>query len=966
MRVGWISRHRNPIRLFAVVAAAALALCSAGSVPAKADPDPDHVLQNVSVTMRNDGAITSIGSTVVSSDSGRPGSATTSTASFDPTRTASDLPVRVLTSYRAGGRTGTDLSDLRGASGRIEIDLTVQNLTVRPKDLDYDVAGSSVVRPALVGSPLTVVASTSLGGVSPATLVAPRADGRVSGPSTNGVISQNEKGSAQVQWAALLAPPQLPANATLRLVLDAKNFTVPTFNLSVQPGMVTDPSIAGLLDTSLQTGSTSELALQARTIQVVSQVNTVLVKASGTVGKVRTSLDTSARTVGTKTVSDLSAGSTSIASSMKGLSSQLDGLRQSVSAQMTTSRSTMLTQLAQTIATSRQLLGDTSAAPVVPQTSGTGCATNVAAPAKDPSVYGTLLQMAGQLDGYAKTTGACRTSLQKAILASAGPAAPTAEQCRPKEPASDSASCALLATQQNLDKVIDTLQKNGEKTAEDLGVNLSDNAVTKAQGIVAQTTVISALLRTAADGTGSDVKILPTVSKDLDTMATGLASLSAATTRIHTEAVAAARNEDAVAGADQKLADELCTLAAPTGSSTPSPSGPSTPSPGEASPSSVTPASSAGQADPAGTSSTGSPAPGAPSVPASPGGLSAQQADHLRSYLTRTSCPDSHGATRTLDPPAGVTPALDGHQQQIKAWQSVIKATTATDGQPQGDGDVSLPDALAALTAQRTRIAGSVTVLITGDGQQDAALTDLSAKADALAADAGTLTTSLTALQATLPQDVRNSYKKSADDARRQIASTISDQQVRIVTRSAANAAELGRMFDRSVQGMAASSQTVRRNGAAVVNSQETAGAKAGAQAAATVSQQVTSGLSSINATVGASVKDLDGASALLTGDLNKVLLDLGTRKVSGSGLLGAMSTNAALAGTADYQVALASETATSYANVRAEDLNGTMLRQAQIKAAVEAQDELPAFQIYVPQGVAHRSVYTFTIGGDR
>ena len=107
----------------------------------------------------------------------------------------------------------------------------------------------------------------------------------------------------------------------------------------------------------------------------------------------------------------------------------------------------------------------------------------------------------------------------------------------------------------------------------------------------------------------------------------------------------------------------------------------------------------------------------------------------------------------------------------------------------------------------------------------------------------------------------------------------------------------------------------------------------------------------------------MEAAGALLTQDLNRVLLDLGDRKVNGSGLLGAMTTGAATARSADYQLALATDTTTSYANVRSADIGGLLLRQAQSDASLQMAAALPAFGMDLPTGTEHRTVYTFHIG---
>ena len=102
----------------------------------------------------------------------------------------------------------------------------------------------------------------------------------------------------------------------------------------------------------------------------------------------------------------------------------------------------------------------------------------------------------------------------------------------------------------------------------------------------------------------------------------------------------------------------------------------------------------------------------------------------------------------------------------------------------------------------------------------------------------------------------------------------------------------------------------------------------------------------------------MEAATTLLTADLRKVLLDLGDRRVGGGGLLGAMATNAATARTADFQLALAGDKATSYANVRSRDIDGLMLRQAQTDAAMQmlhghaGLPARPAQRVAAPDGL--------------
>jgi hypothetical protein len=170
-------------------------------------------------------------------------------------------------------------------------------------------------------------------------------------------------------------------------------------------------------------------------------------------------------------------------------------------------------------------------------------------------------------------------------------------------------------------------------------------------------------------------------------------------------------------------------------------------------------------------------------------------------------------------------------------------------------------------------------------------------------------------------------------------------------------------MFAASTAGLSSAADQISRNGTRTISAQRAALEQSAKRSAGAATKQVDRSLTQMARGVSSSTRDMNSASAQLTESLNKVLLDLGTRKVNGSGLLGSMTTSAAKVGTADYQLALASSTATSYASVRSEDVNGILLRQAQLQAALEAGAELPAFHLDVPSGAQSQTIYTFRIG---
>ena len=103
--------------------------------------------------------------------------------------------------------------------------MTVQNLTVKPRQVSYDVDGTRRSQSALVGVPLTVVGSTALDDIKPSAVIT-KAD--KDDTVTNGVLSQNEDGDTQVQWATILAPPQLDSSTSMTLAGPAPGGTAST------------------------------------------------------------------------------------------------------------------------------------------------------------------------------------------------------------------------------------------------------------------------------------------------------------------------------------------------------------------------------------------------------------------------------------------------------------------------------------------------------------------------------------------------------------------------------------------------------------------------------------------------------------------------------------------------------------------------------------------------------------------
>ncbi|ALS57806.1 hypothetical protein C5C66_08430 [Rathayibacter toxicus] len=887
-----------------------------GCTAEKAPIEPTRMLQSVSVTVAPNNAVRAIDATAIAVGSDSSQTNTTKT-SYDPSAVAGDLPIRVRTTYRTTDSSGTDLSVLKGYSGRVEITVAVENLTVKAQDVQYDVAGQARSQQALVGAPLTLAASTALSGVSPSQVVttASGSDGTL----TNGVLSRNESGDAVVQWASLLAPPAGGATATLTLVANVNNFTVPTFDLAVQPGLSTDPTLRGALTAAFDQDPTSQLALERRTIDVISSVNEILTRAGTTITQVRSSLDSTAATLGVRTAQELRESTASTTSSMQSLKSQLTTLQSDLSSTVSKTRSDVVQQLSQALAAVDAMLGDTSA--TVPHTtvSGTGCAVASQPTSSATTIYANLLRLTSELDNYATATDACKHQVVKAVRDTVGPENPSTERCT-----RTSLTCALFTSNKAVNVVLAKMLEDGEKLVHSLqpelmtGVSSAFNTLSARVDDVAAATKA---LGTAIPGSTVAQQIV-TLNKSLDTLDTETTTLDtgfttiANTAKTATAELGTVTTPGSMAAQNEELAQRLCTLL-PGMTSTPSASL----LPGEAL-------------------------------------LSEKSVEQLRSYLTDKSC---QGKSQLTPPPGYQAPMATRLAAQATAWGAV----TTTAG-PDGAGK-----AIAALRVSAANLRTTLATIGTNSGTQDtqksALITSLNQQVEALTAqrkELGTRTAALEAQQEALTPAVQKAFASADAAASAAITAALDEQARRVSEQSKDDVAEISAMFDRSVSGLRQTADKITSDGANTVNKEHADLDKAEKRISTAVSEQTQASLATIDTTIGASTRDTDAASALLVADLHKVLLDLGDRSTNGSGLLGSMTTSAAKVGAADVQLALASQSAQGYSNVRSEDIAGILLAQAQSRASLTAGAALPAFHLGTPSGVQTQTVYSFRIGG--
>ncbi len=928
----------------ALVALGMIATTSCTPTP-KPEPveNPVKLLQSVRVGLSSAAGVHTVEGTTISVSA--TGESSAENATYDAAQVVGELPVRVSLQYRAGEKSGSDLAELKGHTGPVEINLTLENLTVKPQTIQYDAAGQARSDTALVGAPLTVAASTKLPGLRADDVTPGSADGAT---GTNGVLSSTEDGATVVQWATVLAPPRSGASTTLRLAADVKDFQVPEIDVAVQPGLNTDLSANGVLAGAFSSGSGSEMELQRRTISLVADVNTVLAKAGSTITEVRRNLQATSQTLGAKTAGELRDNSQALAGTMKDLKQQLKVLGSDLEASTNATQSTTMSQLKLTVSAVDAMLGDTSATPPVAPITGDGCTAEVAKAAPAATVYSSVLTMSSQLDAYAKVSASCRDTVASALKATMGPENPSQAECA----AQGSMTCslygsavtvtgALLGLVQKGDELVSGLQPQViegaikdqassavalEKVRADLGAMLDGSGTS--QDYSKALAALEAAIKSSTDSATATRKAATAAQNSVDTLRQKLLAIATRAKTAKGELGQGSWLNGSMLQQNQKLADELCKL-----------------------------------------SDNGL-------IPGK-GKLSAKDVERLRSYLTSVPCEptDANGnPSPQLNTPPGFKEPLDVRLEgQSAAWDEVLAATdtTAADqaigqaftalGTTFDDADTKLEAVRSAVKTLDGAATGSVNGTKKGLESLDAAL--------AKAIDSsGTVTTALAKLKAQqdmLGDKIKESLRDVSAETAAEVYKTVGEQVRQVADIGDASSEAVTTAFNRSISGLKSTSDDVVKDAEGTVNKQRDELLGQSGDLTAALSKSTQSSLENIASSTSGSTRDVEGASALLASSLNKVMLDLGDRAVNGSGLLGSMATSAAKADTADFQLALASQNAEGYANIRSRDVAGLLLRQAQFKASLTAVDELPPFQLEVPAGATSQTLYTLKIGGN-
>ena len=966
-------RPRRSAAAVAVVTVLALIWVQGVTGGTQARAEEARSLESIDIAVSPSGAVTAVSGTTVSvSPDGRRAAAGTRT--YAPRDVAKDLPVRVRTAYRTADGAGTDLSEIAGYTGRVTVDVFVENLTVKPQSLTYDVAGTSRTRTALVGAPLTLSAAVSLD-TGPDSVITASSDAQ---GVTNGVLSGTGDGKSQVQWAALLAPPQLGATADLRLVVDAVDFKVPEFGLSVQTGLITDPSVQGLMDAAFRTDTGSQLALTTSTIGVLSQVNESLAKAHAIVDRVSTTLTGNAGTIGTQTLADLTSSSQSLSSSMQSIGTDLDGLTQTLTQTLTSTQSSTTAQLLQVVNTASAIMGDTSRPAQVPSLESLGCqaqpgagptaqalvgsetpapaqgsgdAAGAAGPAAQADsgngVYGSVNRVSGLLQAYAQANDDCKAAVQAQLSEALGDA--DTSTCAQ---GSVSATCSLAAAQQQVNAAVASLGEQANAVTAALQPETRADVLTSSTALGEKVTGVETALNRLApseggEGTGDLSTELETLNQAVDALTPGVDALVSTLDDIHSSATAAQANNTTARAQIADAARDLCTE--------------------------IASAKDPALLQQARARLTSTPCPGA-------GGGAADKpaddkpADGAADNKPADDKPDGGGAAddKPADKPDDGSSADAALSAQSTSLEQIVTASDTTT-----PGGATKKDVDAVRTAVADVVAARDAIVLAVDGAPDdpskpslsgslkdlrTAVTDLRSGYDALNASVDKLDQDQTAAAA----GVRTAFDKTAKETTDAVSTTVGTQIRLIGAQAGTSRAAVGASFDAATSGMRASADGITSDSARTIQEQTAQIQDQAAGSSAALSSQVEGSLTSMTQGLTGSVVDIEAARSLLTSDLDRVLLDIGSPDGSGTGLVGIMYSSAALTGSAGYQVAAANQAVAAHGAVRAQDMEGILLQQAQVKASLQAQSRVNGLAAPRPAAEQRTVVYSLRVGGSR
>lgn len=940
-----------------------------------------NVLQNVNIQMGRDGDVSSIESTnIYVNDKDRTSS--TSNVQFKPKDVVNDLPVRVSLQYSTERGSGTNLNDLNGYSGEITIKVTVENLTVKTQDVTYDASGTSRTSPAPVGTPFSIAASTVLSGSPTQVITTPDA----ADSSTNGVVSTNDEGKAVVQWGAISAPPVTGSSSSFVLKVKAKDFSAPTFNISVQPGFASDLSGAGIITNGFTSQDASQVALLQRTIDTVNDVNSTLNSASSQVAQVRQNLDDTSATFGKDVAEHLKTQNESLTKTMQGLQANIESLQKDLSEASRTNNSQLISQLERTVAALHTMLGDTTARPNVSVSHSDGrCVVHREEDASSRSVYGNLVQLSAVLNAYAEASSDCQQDLTASIREIVGPEHPTAETCS----SNGSVTCALFGASVTVQSSLIALVATGEKIVDHLQPEYLKGANTNYSALKRQMDEI--VQQMEKDPSSLDADAVRALREKVSAARQGVNQLKETSSRLiesikNVHSRAASARADLVEGSgsmsaqNKELAEQLCALSTERGGSlsaeqvehlrgylTASSCG------GAASPSAA-PSSEAPSEAP-------SPAP-SESASVAPSEEPSKKVEAHSAEPTATegntrviTVENANERTHTSNTPAARTPMEQRIATAVATWDEVLAATSMDDPKEGLARDAKdLNDAVNAVDGALGEVEKTLNDAANAQNQDaekkeepteeaKVSLRDrIHSASDAVNA-LGKNLEDMTNMQADLSSAIKEAFKDSANETRDTLTGMINEEIRKVSSNGSSAASTAQEAFSASIAGITDTANTVVQVAGDSIEVQHKDMNERIEGLRQSLDSVTERSLVALSTRAENATRDLAGASVQLNNDLSKLMLDLGDSNAEGAGLLGALKSNSAKAGAADYQLALAMQNAQGYTNLRSEDIAALQKRQAQFKASLQRLRSLPTFHLSNAGSAEVKTVYTFQIG---
>lgn len=933
-----------------------------------------NVLQNVNIQMGRDGEVSSIESTnIYVNDKDRTSSS--SNVQFKPKDVVNDLPVRVSLQYSTERGSGTNLNDLNGYSGEITIKVTVENLTVKTEDVTYDASGTSRTSPAPVGTPFSIAASTVLSGSPTQVITTPDA----ADSSTNGVVSTNDEGKAVIQWGAISAPPMTGSSSSFVLKVKAKDFSAPTFNISVQPGFASDLSGAGIITNGFTSQDASQVALLQRTIDTVNEVNTTLTSASSQVAQVRQSLDDTSATLGKDTAEHLKTQNESLTKTMQGLQANIESLQKDLSEASRTNNSQLISQLERTVAALHSMLGDTTARPNVSVShSGGRCVVHREEGASSRSVYGNLVQLSAVLNAYAEASSDCQQDLTASIREIVGPEHPTAETCS----SNGSVTCALFGASVTVQSSLIALVATGEKIVDHLqpeylkGANNNYSALKRQMDeLVAQVEKDPSSLD--ADAVRSLSEKVSAARQSVNQMKETSSRLIESIKNVHSRA-ASARAElvdgsGSMSAQNKELAEQLCALSTERGGSLSAEQV-------EHLRGYLTASSCGGAASPSAAPSSEAPSEAPSPAPSESASVAPSEAPSAEPTATEgntrvITVENANERTYTSNTPAARTPMEERIAAAAAAWDEVLAATSMDDPKEGLARDAKdLNDAVNAVDGALGEVEKTLNDAANAQNQDaekkeepteeaKVSLRDrIHSASDAVNA-LGKNLEDMTNMQADLSTAIKEAFKESADETRESLTSMISEEIRKVSSDGSSSASAAKEAFSASIAGITDTANTVVQVAGESIEVQHKDMNDRIEGLRQSLDSVTERSLVALSTRAENATRDLAGASVQLNNDLSKLMLDLGDSNAEGAGLLGALKSNSAKAGAADYQLALAMQNAQGYTNLRSEDIAALQKRQAQFKASLQRLRSLPTFHLSNTGSAEVKTVYTFQIG---